>query len=162
MNWVSDKAWSDRYIGTIKTLVGPYLLCESSFEQDTKQASDLIVLRGRDTMIAARVRRPGFAERYPNQFTIRSHRNSGATTELEKIVNGFGDWMFYGHASPHDFDSIAPWWIIDLSAFRAQLIRNRTEIQFGQQPNGDGTAFTWFNIATFRSKPPLLIAEAPF
>lgn len=162
MSWVSDKSWSDRFIGPIKTIVGPFLLGESTLDEDRNKATDLIVLRGRDTMIAARIRRPGFSVKYPNQFTIRSQRDSGATTELEKIVNGFGDWMFYGHAVDNCSDLIAPWWIIDLNAFRAQLIRNRWEIQYGQQPNYDGTYFTWFNITTFRSKPALLIAEAPF
>jgi hypothetical protein len=53
----------------------------------------------RDMRVAARVRRSGYAQRYPHQFTIRSRVASGAETELSRIVNGKGDWMFYGHSN---------------------------------------------------------------
>ncbi len=43
-------------------------------------------------------RRHGYAARYPHQFTIRAKLPTGAETELSKIVNGHGDWMFYGYA----------------------------------------------------------------
>lgn len=138
------------------------MLGVSSIEQDQQEATDLIVLKGINITIAARMRRPGYAKDYPNQFTIRSQRDSGATTELRKIINGFGDWMFYGHAADSCTDTIALWYLIDLSAFRAHLISSRQKLVWGKQPNLDGTHFVWFNINSFPSNPPLLIAEAPF
>ena len=41
-----DREWSDLFIPRIKELVGPHLLSISSFEEDTEQAADLVVLRG--------------------------------------------------------------------------------------------------------------------
>jgi len=125
-------------------------------DADCKEATDLIVLHARDMRIACRVRRPGYGQRYPNQFTIRSHRDTGARTELEKIVDGFGDWFFYGHTE--NTGNISEWWLIDLAAFRAALVR-RANIRRGQQSNGDGTHFVWFDVTSFPERPPLLVAH---
>lgn len=153
----TDRAWSDRWIPSLRDIIGPHLLIPSTFEQDANQAADLVVLRARDMTIACRVRRPGYATKYPNEFTIRSKRDSGAKTELKKIVDGWGDWMFYGHENGA---IISPWWLIDLHAFRAQLIRNRGTIRCGNSSNHDGTYFSWFDVTTFATEPRLLIATS--
>lgn len=161
MTYQTDRTWSDHYIPAIKRIVGPHLLCESPLEVDQGQAADLILLRARDMMIACRMRRPGYAEQYGNQFTIRRSRDSGATTELRKIIDGFGDWMFYGHAvDESDYDTINPWYLIDLNAFRSHLI-TRTVRTHGRGRNpSDGTDFSWFDIPSFGRSPPLLIASS--
>ena len=156
MSYQSDRAWSDRWIPEIRRLVGPFLLVPSSFEVDTKQAADLVVLTGRDLTVACRIRRAGYAEQFPDQFTIRAVRGSGATTELEKVVNGFGDWLFYGHECG---ESIAPWMLINLAHFRAHLIRNRRVLRHGTTANGDGTSFAWFDASSFPPDPPLILAR---
>jgi len=158
MSWQSDKLWSDRFIPTIKGIVGPLLLVEAPLEVDQKQASDLIVLRARDMMIAARIRRPGFADSYPNDFTIRSARDSGAKTELAKMVDGFGDWMFYGHALDETSAFLKRWMLVDLRAWRAHLIRHRNKLQYQEKANGDGTYFVAFNVQSFVGHPALLVA----
>ena len=162
MSYQEDRRWSDQFIPEIKRLVGPHLLGVSSFEQDTREAADLVVLRANLVTIACRVRRPGFADRYGNEFTIRSARTNGVTTELEKIVNGWGDWMFYGHSdiSESGFDL---WWLLDLSAWRAHLIREKMvggrRIRRGQKSNFDGaTEFVWFDITSFVGEPNLVLA----
>lgn len=164
MSYKSDREWSDQFIPTIRQIVGPLLLVESPLEVDRKQAADLIVLRARDMMIAARVRRSGFACRYGRQFTIRSRRDNGAQTELTKIVHGFGDWMFYGHAVAEDSAVIDPWHVIDLNHFRAHLIQDaqRPEryVKKGHTDNHDGTWFAWFDIDSFVGDPPLLVASS--
>lgn len=143
MGYEVDRRWSDAFIPAIKKIVGPLLLEESSFEVDTKQAADLVILNARDKTIAARVRRTGYADRYPYEFTIRAKRDTGAKTELEKIVDGFGDWMFYGHADKNGVD-VSRWMVIDLSGLRAALIRQKAPYQ--KQSNGDGTHFIAFDI----------------
>jgi len=142
-NYSIDRSWSDRFIPAIKRIVGPLLLEEASFEVDTKQATDLIVLNARNKMIAARVRRSGYANKYGFEFTIRSHRDSGAKTELQKVVDGFADWMFYGHADG-DTAGILRWMVIDLDALRAALIRHQYKPM--KQSNGDGTHFVAFDV----------------
>jgi hypothetical protein len=159
-SYQTDREWSDRFLPTVKQIVGPRLLVPSTFEADITQATDLMILRARDLTIAARVRRAGYAQKYPYQFTLRSKRDSGAETELSKIVNGWADWMFYGHAVTNEGCWIHPWWIVDLAAWRAALIRDRKQIQKGQVPNGDGTYFTYFDLRSFPPNPPICVASA--
>ncbi len=160
-----DREWSDQYIPAIQKIVGPHLLVPAPFEIDAKKATDLIVLRARDMMIACRVPRPAkdgersYAERYPDQFTIRSHRDSGAETELAKIVDGWGDWMFYAHAA-ETVAAFEQWFLVNLHAWRAHMIRSRKIIRKGNQSNGDGTHFAWFDLRSFPPKPPILIASS--
>lgn len=162
MSYQTDRAWSDQWIPKIREIVGPYLLEPSSFEVDTKQAADLVVLTARDLTVACRVRRKGYAATYGKQFTIRSHRDSGATTEYEKILLGWGDWLFYGHETM-DGKGIFPWMIVNLKAWRYHLLRerrpNEQKLIHGEMPNGDGTYFRWFDATSFPDEHPILIAQ---
>lgn len=160
MSYQRDRSWSDLMIGEIRAIVGPHLLQPTSFKMDTEQAADLFVFTAKDMTIAARVRRPGYADRYPFEFTIRSARDSGATTELSKIIDRWGDWFFYGHAS--ETDHIGRWWLIDLHAFRAALIRhNRIDgvcLLSLKKDNGDGTHFIAYDLRSFPAHPSILVA----
>jgi len=151
----TDRSWSDKYIPAMKEIIGPRILEISSFEVDTKNASDLIVFSAKNLLIACRVRRPKFID-YWGEFTIRAKRDSGAITELSKIVNGWADIMFYGYASNNGI-SIKAWHLIDLNAFRAHLIRDKQTIVMGDKANGDGTYFKWFKIDSFIGDPNLVI-----
>lgn len=114
-----------------------------------------MVFDAKDIRIAVRVRRLGFRRRYPLQFTIRAKVPSNGETELAKIVNGKGDWMFYGHTNDRQ-DGLAQWWLIDLSAFRAALIRQASigrQILSGDKRNTDGTRFKWFDTRSFPKNP---------
>lgn len=162
-SYTRDRAFSDLYIPAIKSAIGPYLLEPSPFEVDANQAADLVVLRAKNVLIACRVRRPGYLPRFDNQFTLRCHRDSGATTEEAKIIDGWGDWMFYAHAHPDlNIKNFCRWFLIDLSAWRAHLIRKekRDHIRAGRMPNGDGTYFRWYDVRSFVGEPELIIAEA--
>ena len=130
----------------VKNIVGPRLLEPAPIEMDCDQATDLIVLRALDIRIGVRVRDIAYHKRYGSQFTIRSKRDSGARTELSKILSGWGDWLFYGFGDNESL-VIPHWTIIDLAMFRAWFKRiNAPEI-----PNGDGTHFVAFSTASFPS-----------
>lgn len=148
MSYAADRQWSDQFIPSIRSIVGPYLLEPAPFEVDTKQATDLVVLRARDHMIACRVRRPGYADSYPYDFTIRAQRDNGVKTELEKLVDGWGDWFFYGHADRGN-RGFARWMLLDLHVWRASLIRHRDKIRSRMVANGDGTHFIPFDVRQF-------------
>jgi|TARA_B100000315_G_C14518407_1_gene560332 hypothetical protein len=156
MGYNSNREWSDRYIPTIKKIVGAYLLEESPEIIDMKEASDLVLVRAKNMMVACRLRRPGYLN-YIHEFTIRSQVSGGGTTEFEKIVNGFGDWMFYGHADEGNGLEISNWHLIDLDAWRAQMIRNPNNIEHGEKANGDGTWFYYFDLRSFEDNPPILV-----
>jgi hypothetical protein len=156
-----NRSWSDQFIPQIKNIVGSHLLQAAPDALDMCQATDLLMLDGKDLRIAARVRRPGYAERFPHQFTVRSRLPSGGETELSKIVDGHGDWMFYGHANP--WGGLDRWWLIDLKAFRAALIRDRTgsgTLRCGTQRNPDGTEFVWFDLHSFPQSPSIVVAAS--
>ncbi|MEM7470723.1 MAG: hypothetical protein AAF340_05170, partial [Pseudomonadota bacterium] len=158
----SNRRWSDRFLPEIKQIIGSHLLETAPDPEDHFNATDLMMLDARDMRIAARVRRPGYAGRYPNQITIRSKLPSGAPTELSKIVNGKGDWMFYGHSNASQ-DGIAHWSLIDLRAFRAGLIRhtqNGWPIRMGDRTNPDGSGFKWFDVSSFPEEPRLVVATS--
>jgi hypothetical protein len=139
----------------MKQIIGPHLLEISSFKVDTQQAADLVVLTSGNITIGCRLRRPGYFERYPNDITIRSARDSGAKTELSKIVDGWGTWIFYGHLDRDDI--IHRWFIIDLTRFRAGLIRDQGRIGLQNKKNGDGTHFVYFDITRC---PELLVSSS--
>jgi hypothetical protein len=163
MSYKSDRVWSDRFIPAIKRIVGPHLLEESSLKVDTEQAADLTVLTGRNLTIAARVRRPGFAEQWPYQFTMRAERTSGARTELQKIIDRWGDWFLYGHALNDTEPEIGRWMIIDLHSFRSSYARRIIAPgRSGMKKNTDGkTSFAWFDVRGFaQSRDPILIASS--
>ncbi len=157
----ANRAWADRFLPAIKRTIGSQLLDTAPDPLDWHAATDLMMLEARDLRIAARVRRHGYAGRFPYDFTLRSRLPSGAETELSKVVNGKGDWLFYGHADAASKD-IDAWWLLDLRAFRAGLIRHRQNgypIRHGDKRNPDGTWFKWFDIRSFPPEPPLVVAR---
>lgn len=158
-SYTENREWSDKYIPAICKIVGPHLLTPSDFKKDATQATDLIVLDARDMRIAARTRRKAkYFEKYRYEFTLRSRVKSGATTELEKVINGLGDWLFYGFVDD-DPTEINDWWLIDLSAFRAALIRrDKHKLSVVNKSNGDGSEFCAFDLRNFPNKPSILIA----
>lgn len=162
-NYSDDRSWSDRFIPLIKQTIGMHLLAVSTFEQDTKEAADLVVLTASPLKIACRVRKHQYLSKYGNEFTIRKSRPNGSKTEYEKIIDGFGNWMFYAFSNPSDDGSgFSKWWIFSLYAFRVHLIRSAigaSSVKHGEGINPDGTTFEWFNIDSFVGHPKLIIAE---
>lgn len=160
MSYQSNRNWSDQYIPAIKQIVGPCLIETSSFDVDTKQATDLIIMRARDMMIACRVRREGYLDKYGYDMTLRAKLESGVETELSKVTNGWADCMFYAHADNGTNPRFSRWFLIDLHAWRAAMIRDKKAIRQGMTSNGDGTHFAWFDLRTFPPAPSIIIASS--
>lgn len=150
-----DRNWSDAFIPALRHIVGPLLLHEAPLEVDREQAADLVVLTGRNMTVACRVRRPGYAHRYPWDFTIRARRENGSKTELAKIVEGWADWLVYAHADENF--GLGRWFVLDLDAFRAALIRQAAIRDRQETSNGDGTSFLAYDV---REIPGLVIAAS--
>ena len=112
-----DKAWSDKFMRTIKQVLGLCLLTEGNFEEDAKENTDLRVLNLKGVRIGCRVRTYDFYERYPNEFTIRYSRPTGIKTEIDKIMDGWGDLFFYGFSNQSE-TSLIKWTLADLNVFR--------------------------------------------
>lgn len=142
MKWERDKRWSDKFIPEIKRILGEQLICEAPEEEDMLQNTDLRVFKLEGVRVACRVRKNSFLAGFGRQFTIRSSRPSGNKTELEKIMEGFGDYTFYCFADAED-KGLAQWFLGDLDVFRSWYSKGKGE----QCGNYDGSSsFVAFNL----------------
>lgn len=149
--WKNDKKWSDKFLPEIKAILGQQFIGAAPYEEDTERNTDLIVLKLEPIRIACRLRRKEYFEKWPDEFTIRSSRPTGNKTELTKIMEGWGDYFFYGFC---DDEVLVYWTIGDLKVFRLwfnrQLFRNKGAVPGKEQKNGDGSslfiAFRWSQL----------------
>ena len=74
-----------------------------TFFEDTKQATDLVIIQNRKVTVGLRIRRYRYIK-YRNGFTLRyEYQNSDAETEYDKIIkNGFCDYLLICFATPSD------------------------------------------------------------
>ena len=149
-SWKTDKRWSDRFLPEIKAIIGTHLITEPPFEEDAERNTDLMVLRLDAIRIVCRVRKFKFSDTYPDEFTIRTVRPSGAQTELGKIIEGWGDYFFYGFADAQE-SGLFSWALCDLKVFRSwfsrELVRNKGKMPGQQRSNHDGSSsFAAFDI----------------
>lgn len=160
MGYSQNREWSDNFLPLVKQIVGPHLLEPSPYEVDANQCGDLVVVRGKAKTVGVRVREHYAADKWPDQFTIRSRLDSGNKTELAKIINGWGDVFFYGFADENE-QGFAGWYLIDMDVFRKALMypERRDSIRTGEKCNGDGTYFRWFKVSDFPDA--LLIDSSP-
>ena len=160
-SWQQDKRWSDRFLPEIKSILGTCLIGEPPCEDDQERNTDLIVLKMEAVRIACRVRRYAQLEKYYDQFTIRSGRPSGTKTELTKIIEGWGDYFFYGFSDETE-NSLIIWYLADLKVFRVwfmrKLIENKGKLPGMAQKNKDNSSV--FHAFTFDELPPNFIIKS--
>lgn len=160
MTFAENFQWSQRFLPAVRGIVGPFLLHQASWTQDVKEASDLVVFECGAHRIAVRVRSYGWADRAPHEFTVRSRSQYGSKTELHKIEEGMGDWLFYGHAHQAKTEFVR-WMIVNLASFRAHLIRqHQHRIVPREFQNLDGSRFHVYDVRTFTGTPRILVAAS--
>jgi hypothetical protein len=147
-----DRQFSDRFLDTVKGIIGPRILQSTSFTLDTEEASDLTTLHDSRVRIAVRIRRPKYLQpQYRNHITLRA-TETGRLSELDKVISGYGDYLFYGFAASNDGTALARWIIVDLSRLRLYLHRCFREpgsesIRYGWRTTRDGSSFLWVDLA---------------
>ena len=156
--WQADKRWSDVFLPEIKSVIGSYLICEAPVEEDQERNSDLMVLKLDSVRIACRIRRANWVSK-SGEFTIREGRPSGVKTELTKIIEGWGDYLFYGFGS--DDGKLLHWTLGDLKAFRLYLSRQLAVCR-GRLPgvpitNRDGSSS--FRVYRWNDVPKMVIGS---
>jgi hypothetical protein len=67
-----NKKWSDAFLVEIKSILGMHLIGQAPTVEDVSRNTDLITLTMLPVRISCRVRRPGYFEKYGDEFTIRS------------------------------------------------------------------------------------------
>lgn len=153
--WQRDKNQADKFLPQLKRIAGDYLIGSAPQEEDAERNTDLIVLGLNAVRIACRVRKYQYHARYGGEFTIRESRPSGTKTELEKIIEGWGDYIIYAIAD-EDYEDFICWVLGDLKVFRswfhAETKRNHGIEPGFHKPNNDGSSF--FRAFEIDSLPP--------
>lgn len=146
--WQSDKKFSDKFIVEIKHILGEYLLVEYK-DEDIYHNSDLVVLRLDNVRVACRIRRYKYFAKYGHQFTIRKSRPSGRKSELTKIIEGWGDYLFYGFSDEAN-TALHYWTLCDFKVFRLWFSREllkTAKLPGGRKLNKDNSSdFLVFNF----------------
>ncbi len=160
-DWHADKNWSDKFLAEIKQILGLHLIGPPPQEEDMLRNTDLIVLRMEACRIACRIRRYQYIVEYNEQFTIRSGRPNGTKTELTKIIEGWGNYLFYGFADSQE-THLAYWTLADLNVFRVgffrSLAKHAGKIPGIERLNQDGSSsFHSFKWANF---PGIIVASS--
>ena len=121
MNWELSKAWSDQFLPEIKHILGELLIREADAAEDALRNTDLLTLAFQGQLrIACRIRRHRYLQDHPNEFTVRCFLRSGRQTEFDKLLQGWGDLLFYGFANETE-TGLARWFVGDLAIFRRWL-----------------------------------------
>lgn len=161
---LTDYRFGMQFFGDAKRIIGPHLLDPAPMLLDVKEATDLLVIGARDKRIAYRVRRDSsINDKWRHEVTIRSSRRSrtGApiSTELEKILQGHADWMFYGWGD-EDTHRLTTWHLIDLDVFRNLCAADRYTAQRIRQPISNPDGMTAFVALDLRDLPRDLIIDS--
>jgi hypothetical protein len=136
--WKEDKKWTDGLLPHVKCVLGAHLIGEAPEEEDQEHNTDLIVLTLKPVRVACRIRTYEYLDKYEGEFTIRSGRPSGIKTELTKVVEGWGDYFFYGFANEHKTELVA-WVLGDLKVFRGWFNRKLFCLTPGKTPGQEFT-----------------------
>lgn len=151
--WQEDKKWSDKFIADIKPILGMYLIGEPPVEEDQSRNTDLMVLKMDSVRIGCRIRKYSYLNNYSGEFTIRSARQSGHKTEITKIIEGWGDYFFYGFCND-DESGLAFWTLANMNVFRLHfcryLVSSNGAMLGTRKNNADGkSGFRVFNWTDF-------------
>jgi len=163
-DWRENKLWSDRFLPEIKRILGAYLIGEAPQQEDAERNTDLIVLRMEPVRIACRVRRTKYMQDYGDEFTIRSDLPSGTKTELAKIIEGYGDYLFYGFGDDKN-NRLTAYTLADLRIFRVAFMHKLAKLEADTLPgrfkkNHDGSSsFRVFRWSEFPSE--MIVAQKP-
>jgi hypothetical protein len=137
-DWKNDKKWSDKFLPEIKSILGVHLIAEPPSEEDAERNTDLMVLKLEPIRIGCRIRKHEYAKKYGNEFTIRSGRPKGTKTELMKIIEGWGDYFFYGFATENE-ESLSAWFIGDMKVFRSWFVSSIARLPAGEYPGASNS-----------------------
>jgi len=148
IGWKSDKRWSDKFLPEIKRNLGEHLIGEPPIEEDQERNTDLVVLRMEAVRIGCRIRRNKYLEKYGGEFTIRAGRPSGVKTELTKVIEGWGNYFFYGFSNIED-TGLSKWSLCDLNVFRLWFNRqlfSGGDLGFNKKNKDNSSSFLAFKF----------------
>lgn len=149
-----QRKFGDSFMSEVSALLGQALIMPAPQIEDSERNTDLIVLGMNAVRIGCRIRQPKYLNDYGTQFTIRAKSQNGGKTEITKIIEGWGDYMFYGFASRCN-TKLDRWTIIKLNDFRIWFMREMKNLngktpgihqKNGKKGNKDNTEFLAFDL----------------
>ena len=136
--------WQDKHIDEVIKILNKnlHLISEirrSSFEEDTRFGKD-IVLSFDSGDIAVRMRK----DTIYRDLTIRSYKDTGYKTEIDKIKEGYTKWYFYCW---FENNIMVEWWLIDVDKIRNSNILDTILDKYNGKgiSNKDGSYFIAIN-----------------
>ncbi len=163
--WQDDMSWSRQYLFNMSAICGAYLIREAPWIEDAHHNTDLIFLAVPSGLrVACRVRQAHYLLKWPDEFTIRCTRGSGIDTEIDKLLEGWGDYILYGFADDVSTRPRLKAWVLgDLKVFRTWY--SAYTDTHGREPgalrrNGDGSS----NFLAYRidELPPEFVVARQF
>jgi len=140
-NFDQQFSWQAQYIDEVIRLIAPHIITVSRPEVDKNENGDLELAFPRNGTVSVRLRTPRYA-RYAGDITFRSRSKNGGYTELSKLIDGYGDYFFYGHVS--DNGQLWFWHLLSLNSVRAAFTRYPRLLRRDENKNPDGTRFLVF------------------
>jgi hypothetical protein len=154
-----NMTFTRKFLPEIKSICGVHFLYEK-LEEDLERNSDLVTLKLDAVRVACRVRRHQYVNTFRQEFTVRSRLESGAKTELDKVLEGWGDFMFYGFADAAEA-KLDEWFLGDLSIFRQWFLRFRAAngnlFPGDERQNNDGSS--WFRYFKLADMPEAFVKD---
>lgn len=141
--WKKSKSKVDSYMPTVKAALGQVIINIGEKIEDQREMTDLKVLETAKKRIGVRVRNPysennsnlDVYKRYGDEITIRIKRQR-CKTELQKIMEGWGDIYFYG-IGDKDRLKLKTFIIFDLKGFRKLYKKKGDDIFHDTHWNND-------------------------
>jgi hypothetical protein len=119
--------WSDKFIPHIKQIlskhfrIGLEAIKVSPLQEDWRHNSDITILEIGNIAISCHVRSYQYYKPFGHQVCVRSRYKNGTKTEIDKIRNGWGDYMLYAFAQPTG-SRLYAWTLGDLGALRRHIL----------------------------------------
>lgn len=160
-NYAVNRTFSDMMMPKCFEKMGRSQFQVADVESDLLRATDAFCVNALNgANIAVRVRRPHSRHSEQGFFTIRNMAR-GNTTEYDKILTGYADYMFYAMANKN-CDDIAWFRFINLDVFRLAVFENMGKREYQKihkskkhvyplhndvGDNRDGTGYMVFNAS---------------
>lgn len=109
----------NKFSKQLKAILGGCFFTKN-IDDDLTKGIDFAVYTIKPFKVACRLRGFGYQKRYGNQFTVRWELKSGNRTEIDKIKDGFVDYMLYGFIDADEI-RIIQWVLVDLKPIREGL-----------------------------------------
>jgi len=117
-DYITNRAWSDQFLPEIKSILeaqfSGHKFVEGDIDEDRNECCDLKSMSD-NLIISLRVRASKFYPKCINEILLSEKLNKKA--EIEKIVEGYSRYYFYGFSHESDIKLVA-WRIYDLNVFR--------------------------------------------